>query len=452
MNATVREDSVASGLTDVLGKYEGIVCGGNDFLYTSHMEQHPCAYFLYRYGPLLASLGVDTIFLENHYISEPLQTRGFLGYVMYCAYRYRFRVIGLEFKGTQEEYKQYTGKTPYDMVTTIAYDERNRIVRLNMVADDIRKYQLHPSVWTKKKGRRLGKYILFCGMSHVNDERRCKGIKTLFNVPGIGVQFMDTTRWTKAKPFYDKEANYRRPTDYLMELKEYLPQSLRLHIDSTIYCGLHDYLFFYRAYEALLKQVGKKTSPCQLWRAVFHVYPMEYQYMLSHIVRSEPALGKAFERIPSREYEEISSIVMDQFTNICSRSIQRAALAGVTEEDLDHLTNCILLWVQKETGKALEPSQYPMVMDLIFLEKKKLDSSQPPDRWWSLLQHKFKKQRTRPEHHLFPWIHLMYSLRSIQEHGQAMLPIPKTRFLAKLYPDALTSNPQCLTQQESEDV
>jgi hypothetical protein len=462
MNATVDEDEVARGLVDLFQTHEGIVCGGNDFLYTSHMEQHPCAYFLYRYAPLLASLGVDTIFLENHYVSEPIQTRGFLGYIMYCAYRFGFRVVGLEFKGAADDYHRYTGQRPRDLVTTIAYDERNRVVRLNMVADDLRRYLLHPSVWTRAKGRRAGKYVLFCGMSHVNDEKRCKGIKTLFGAPGLGMQFGERTRWTPKKPFHDREARYKRPTDYLVEMQSLLPLSTRLHIDSTLYTTLHDYLFFYRAYAELMRRAGRETTPARLWRKPTGVYPMEYRYMLEHMIHTDPRLAlpkdvkvENVRHAAARKragmstlavrppldaaYEQIASLVMDDSVNICSRRAQSMALAGITDEHLDDLTNRVREWIGAQTGRELTREQYPMVMDMIFLEKKTLEDA-PVERWWSALQAKFRKQRQRPEHHLFTFLKLMHSLG---------IALPKTRALANLYP--AVRDPECPTAPPSAD-
>jgi hypothetical protein len=162
------------------GSTDGIIFGGNDFLYTKDLSSHPCSYFLYKYGRVLVQEGLDTIFLENHYIKEPIQSRGLIGHVMYCAYLFNLRVIGLEGKFTSEEYYKYTNKKIEDSWTTVAYTTKKRIDRLNIITKDI--------VDHHKKG----KYLLFCGMSHVNDETYstdCKGMKHLLNVPGCGLSF-----------------------------------------------------------------------------------------------------------------------------------------------------------------------------------------------------------------------------------------------------------------------
>ena len=36
----------------LLSKYDGLVMGGNDFLYTKELPSHPCSYFLYQYGDI----------------------------------------------------------------------------------------------------------------------------------------------------------------------------------------------------------------------------------------------------------------------------------------------------------------------------------------------------------------------------------------------------------------
>jgi hypothetical protein len=383
---------------------DGIVCGGNDFLYTDHMTQHPCAYFLYEYGPLLAAQGVDTIFLENHYVSEPIQTRGFIGCVMYCAYRFGFRVVGLEFKGDAEEYERHTGVRPAERVTTVAYDERNRLLRLNTVVSDIVRYHMHPSVWTPEKGRRSGKYVLFCGMSHVNNEKGCRGIAERLGCPGVGVQF-GRTAWTKGGWFEDKASRYRRPTSFLLTMEERKEVSENLIVNGAMYSCLHDHLFFYRAYERLMRAAGKETSPSLLWKSVFHVYPMEYQMMLRHIGRTESALESS-----ERTYEEIASIVSDRL-RVVGREARRKALAGVTPEKLDRMAESVLLWMRAETGLAFDEEQRRDLMDMIFLEKKTMDCAQDERGWWSDLCFKFRKQPTRPEHHLFQWLEILASLK-----------------------------------------
>jgi len=70
------EDTIRDIL--LVKKYDGMVLGGNDFLYTKDMDCHPMAFFLYEYGRTLVECGLDTIYLENHFITEELQTRGLI--------------------------------------------------------------------------------------------------------------------------------------------------------------------------------------------------------------------------------------------------------------------------------------------------------------------------------------------------------------------------------------
>jgi hypothetical protein len=69
------------------------------------------------------------------------------------------RVIGIEGKFTNEEYKVHTGrdmKQIHNMdldLKTIAYGTKQRVDRLNLITRDIVKYY------------KQGKYLLFCGIS-----------------------------------------------------------------------------------------------------------------------------------------------------------------------------------------------------------------------------------------------------------------------------------------------
>ena len=68
---TQHEDiQMRESIHSLLSKYDGLVMGGNDFLYTKELPSHPCSYFLYQYGDTLVEAGLDTIFLENHYLIE----------------------------------------------------------------------------------------------------------------------------------------------------------------------------------------------------------------------------------------------------------------------------------------------------------------------------------------------------------------------------------------------
>jgi len=415
-------DPVAEGLRAALGRSDGLVLGGNDFLYTAELDQHPCAYLLYRYGPLLASLGVDTVFLENHYVSEPIQTRGFIGGVMYCAYRFGMRVVGLEFKGEPGEYERFTGVRPAEKVTTVAYDERNRILRLNTVTEDLVRRQ------------RRGKYILFCGMSHVGKEHDIDGIAERLAVPGLGVQLRDRTRWTERGLFEDAASFYRRPTDFLVGMEEDRKVSDSLHVHSAIFSALHDYLFFFLAYRRLVP----RATPDGLWKSVFHVYPMEYLMILRHIGETDPRLAASNETL-----EQIASIVYDEL-RATRREDRARMLAGVTPTMLDAAADALIRWMRSEAalGETTTPEQRLALMDMIFLEKKKMDTESDEETWLDDLRVKFRKQPTRPEHHLAQWLDLLLSLRrNVGADGQPALPLPSTKYLGRLR-QSVTSEPE----------
>jgi len=411
-------DSISETVTEILTSHNGMVLGGNDLLYTNTLEQHPFSYFVYKYGRLLAYLGVDTLFIENHYISEPIQTRGFIGYMMYCAYLFNFRIIGMEFKGTTTDYFEHTGKRVSKSVTTIAYDEYNRLLRLNYVTKDVVGWKMDPARWTEQEGRRSGKYLLFCGMSHVNNEKGCKGIKTLLNVPGIGVMFSDHDAITKLGTFRDTSSSYRRPTDYLIELNSVPEIAMRLHIDSTIFTTLYEFFFFYQAYSKLMENAGKKTTVKGLWqKSKYQAYPLPYNDMANYVMKYEPL-------VRTKEYKRLCSVVSTYLCDICTRQLMRDSTTGMTEEDMSELITNVLLFVEKKMGRGLQKKDFQPFMDLIFLEKKKMPLPNTVREFLSLLTVKFKKQLNRPENHLY---HLFLIMNSLD------IPLPKTRALTRLF-------------------
>ena len=411
-------DSIAETLTEIFSKYDGMVLGGNDLLYTNTLDEHPFSYFVYKYGRLLAFLGVDTLFIENHYISEPIQTRGFIGYMMYCAYLFNFRIIGIEFKGTTEDYFHHTGKTVSRKVTTIAYDEYNRLLRLNYVSKDMVQWKMNPQNWTENEGRRHGKYLLFCGMSHVNNEKSCKGIKTLLNVPGAGVMFTERNAMIAKGVFRDVGSSYRRVSDYLIELKSENTIAIRFHIDTTIFCTIYEFFFFYQAYARLMLSAGKKPSVKGLWKKTkYHAYPMMFNHIAKYVMTNEPI-------IKSKEAKRLCSVVSTYLCDICTRQMIRDCKVGMNEEDMSHLITTLLLFMEKKMGRSLHPNEYQSFMDLLFLEKKKMPLPDNLKEFLSLLTVKFTKQLNRPEDHLY---HLFLIMNSLE------LPLPNTNNIRKLF-------------------
>lgn len=387
-------------LIDLFKKNDGIVLGGNDFLYTKELPSHPMAYFLYEYGRLLQSCGVDTIYLENHYINEPLQTRGLIGHVMYCAYLYQFRVIGIEGKFKPEQYKSYTGKTINDTWTTVAFSTKKRIERLNLITNDIVAH-------TKK-----GKYLLFCGMSHVNDESQvttCKGIKTLLNVPGFGCVFADETKLTPNKPFRDETSSYQRPTDYMLELKSESISNDRLFIDATLWCQVHDYLFFYKTLYHLCKHYNKPISVSLLWKDKATIFPPFYRWYMDDMIRRDERLT-----LPEKELNDLCSYlhhIIHVRKEIASRKQMVEAFSTFTDNDLYDIIDTWVSWMKKMLRvKRLDTIALNAISDIIFLEYKSLSTERTENNYLLYLKNKYSKQLDRPEHKIYTVIRIMKSL------------------------------------------
>ena len=387
---------IKKGLSVLLDEYQGLVIGSNDFFYTDHLNRHPCTEFLYLYGWYLKSLGVDTIFIENHYIDEPIQTRGFIGQLMYCGFLFGLRVMGLEFKGSMAEYKEYTGKDVVGRVTTIAYDEPERLLRLNTVVRDI----------VTKQQR--NKWLLFCGMSHVVDTKSCKGIKTLLGVPGLGIQISKQNSIEKKKDFVD--GKYRKETDYLIQISPGEKYSARLYVDSVTFSMMYAVLYFFSAYRDMIEteKVGdlfrdnKRT-----------VYPLWYNDMVQWMMRADPEL-----EVPDPEM--VASITFDITQEICPRESLQRIRAGMREEDMSQVVESILLFLEKDTPVK----NYKSLMKMIFLEKKTLPLGKTRKDVISQLKKKFKKQLKRSENHLYELFTLMCVLK---------IPLPETKAVRALF-------------------
>jgi len=400
-----RDDlTIVQWIKDMFATQDGLVLGGNDFLYTKDMSSHPCTYFLYKYGKELVQAGLDTIFLENHYIKEIIQTRGLIGHVMYCAYLYNLRVVGLEGKFTPDEYHAYTAKKIDEPWTTVAYTTKKRVDRLNIITKDI--------VAHHKKG----KYLLFCGMSHVNDEKEvteCKGIKTLLGVPGCGIRFTeegDTHSRVKAREnFCDPTSMYTRPTDYMITLYQNKRVDKRLYIDATIWCTLHDFLFFYSSYYHLLIRHGEKPSVHRLWNHTTSIYPPSYRLYIQDMVRREPRLS-----IPAQDLDDVCSYTFTYFQlhpTIPSRKEYVDASSFFTESRLDEMVDKMVAWVHEVVHKKkLTRVDLDTCMNLIFLENKKLSLEEDEEKYVAYIKNKFSKQLERPEHKLFMLLRIMNAI------------------------------------------
>lgn len=382
-----------STIRDILlvKKYDGMVLGGNDFLYTKDMDCHPMAFFLYEYGRTLVECGLDTIYLENHYITEELQTRGLIGSVMYCAYLYKLRVIGIEGKFTPEMYKKYTGIDIEDTYTTVAFSTRKRLERLNLIVK-------HIVEKTKK-----GKYLLFCGMSHVNDETdvtQCGGIKTLLGVPGIGCVFTNTTSFTKDKPFRDLGSGYSRPADYLIELDEQTSSKERFYIDTYRWCMIHDYLFLYKTIYHLFTSHQKPISVKSLWNHTSTIYPPKYMLYMNHMIEKDNRL-----QLPEKELHDVGSYVHSLILSkksLPSRKQIVSALEGLQVVDLYAMVDQWANWIRKKLGvNELDTTDLNALSDMVFLEYKKLSTERKEDRYIDYLRRKYSKQLERPEHKIY---------------------------------------------------
>jgi len=392
------DEAIKGGLERLLGESDGLVIGSNDFLYTDKLERHPCVELLYLYGWHLKSLGVDTIFIENHYVNEPIQTRGFIGQLTYCCYLFDLRPIGLEFKGTMGQYEEYTGREVRGKVTTVAYDEPNRILRLNRVVRDIVSHQS------------IGKWVLFCGMSHVNDAKNCEGIKTLLGVPGLGIQLTNRNFFEKKKDFVD--GSYRRPTDYLIGIAPPLKYSSRLYVDSMVFTTMHAILYFFKGYR---KITGKQRLSELIQRPVT-ARPIWYDEMAAWITTQDPEL-----EIPDPEL--LSSIVYD--LDMCPRDVVQSVKTDLTESSLNEVVDTIVLFVEKDlSGKKDFRVERDSLLDMLFLERKTLPLEKEKRDFLSAVKRKFQKQLNRPETHLYQLFQIMCLLG---------LSLPKTRNIKRLF-------------------
>ena len=409
------DESVQKEIEQIFNVYDGMILGGNDFLYTKDLQSHPCSYFLYVYGQFLKEKGVDTIFLENHYIKELLQTRGLIGHVMYCAYLYQMRVIGIEGKFTNEEYKVHTGrdmKQIHNMdldLKTIAYGTKQRVDRLNLITRDIVKYY------------KQGKYLLFCGMSHVNDETEiteCKGMKHLMNAAGMGATFSSINKITPSKPFV--QMGYKRDTDYLLEIK--LEESIdhHLYIQSLVFCILHDYLFFYKTYRLIRNHVKLPYSISLLWNYDGQsVFPDKYKDYVLYMIGIDPQLY-----ITDSEINELCSLIHYEISSLFKKidtyptRIEISSALSFKEDDESKVENDLVKvvdlwhnWVKQISQKnKLDKKLLDLLSDLVFLEYKMLSTDRNEVRYIKYLKNKFVKQLNRPEHKLVNIFRLLSSV------------------------------------------
>lgn len=387
------DESIQKGLQKVFGVHQGLVMGSNDFFYTHHLIRHPCVEFLYRYGWYLKSLGVDTIFVENHYINEPIQTRGFLGQLMYCCFLFDLRVIGLEFKGSMKEYLAYTGKEVSAKVTTIAYNEAERLLRLNRVVKDIVEHH------------QRGKWILFCGMSHVGDTSKCEGIKTLLQVPGWGIQEGKIDSIRAKADFVD--GRYRKPTDCLVQLAHSEKYSERLYIDSMVFAVMYGILYFFSGY----RKVKQVETVGELFKQQPTVYPLWYNDMVKWMMRTDPARS-----VPDPEV--VCTLAFDLTREVCSRGTLTSIKTGLSESELEGVVDTIILFLEKDYRS------FRGIMDMVFLEKKTLPLSHEPREVISQIKTKFNKQLHRSENHLYVLFQIMCRLK---------LPLPDTHAVRRLF-------------------
>ena len=398
------EQAISQWIKTTLASQDGLVLGGNDFLYTKDMSSHPCTYFLYKWGKELVQAGLDTIFLENHYIKEEIQTRGLIGHVMYCAYLYNLRVVGLEGKFTPEEYYLHTAKKINEPWTTVAYTTKKRVDRLNIITKDIVEHY------------KKGKYLLFCGMSHVNDEKevtKCKGIKTLLAVPGCGIRFTEegdkNSRVNPNEPFSDPSSSYTRPTDYMITLYQNKRIDKRLYIDATIWCTLHDFLFFYSSYYNLLSRYKETPSVFKLWNHKTAIYPPSYRMYMTNMISREPDLS-----IPEQDMDDVCSYTFTYFQlhpTIPSRKEYVDASLFFTEHKLDEMVDRVVQWVHDTIHvKKLDRDDLDTCMNLIFLENKKLSLEEEEEVYVAYIKNKFSKQLERPEHKLFMLLRIMNTI------------------------------------------
>jgi hypothetical protein len=389
-------EEIKKGLKKLLSGKEGVVVGANDFFYTEHLDRHPCTEFLYLYGWYLKSLGVDTIFVENHYIDEPIQTRGFLGQLMYCCFLFDLNVVGLEFKGSLKQYEQYTGKEVSVKVTTIGYSEKDRVLRLNRVVKDIVDYQ------------KKGKWLVLCGMSHVNDTKDCEGIKTLLGVNGIGIQISNRNAITKGKDFVD--GNYKRKTDYLIEISPPEKSSARLYLDSAVLSMMYALLYFFNGYRGLTD--ASRFSDLFGERPIT-VRPLWYNDLAEWIMKKSPDL-----RIP--DPDRLVTLVFELCQEVCPRDVVKSIRVGLTEAHMSSMIDSIILFVEKNRKRRDDKS----LMNMIFLERKTIPLEKNERDMISAIKSKFHKQLARSETHLFQILQILCVLK---------LDLPKTRSIHRIF-------------------
>jgi hypothetical protein len=295
-----------------------------------------------------------------------------------------------------DEYKEYTGKEVVGRVTTIAYEESNRLLRLNTVVKDI----------VDKQSEQ--KWILFCGMSHLGDTKICKGIKSLLEAPGIGIQISGKNKIEREGDFVDGQ--YRRKTDYLVQICPEEKYSARLYIDSMIFSMMYSILYFFNAY----RKVTNVSSLGELFTDnKISVYPLWYDDMANWIMNTDPSLM-------INEPELLSSITFDVTREICPRDSLNRIRAGLGDEDMYSVVDSILLFLEKDTVVK----DYKSLMRMIFLEKKTLPLGKTRKDVLSQIKKKFKKQLNRAENHLYELFTLMCILK---------IPLPQTKAIRAIF-------------------
>jgi hypothetical protein len=392
------EFGIEDGIRHIFQTYDGMVIGGNDFLYTKELDSHPCSYFLYRYGRLLREIGVDTIFLENHYYTEPIQTRGLIGHVMYAACILGMRVIGIEGKFTKKDYLTYFKKKVNSDRTTVAFSTKKRIDRLNIITKDI------------VESHKRNKYLLFCGMSHVNDEladTACPGIKTLLQACGMGASFCNKSVLTKGKPFVVDSGTYTRQTDFMLDIQLEKQYDSRLYTNAFTWCLLHDVLFFFKTYRDMCLYTNQPYSVSVLGKQHTSVFPPEFSAHLTWMMKTDPRLYVT-EKERDHICSTVHSLIRGYENNIPLRPVIRTALSGITERDLRDWVTIWIEWVKGITKQeTLDPYLLDLSSDLIFLEYKKLSTDRDEDRYVKYVKNKYSKQVDRPEHKMMTALQLL---------------------------------------------
>jgi hypothetical protein len=236
--------------------------------------------------------------------------------------------------------------------------------------------------------------------------------------------FTERNAMTAKGVFRDVGGSYKRVSDYLIELKSEHIIAIRFHIDSTIFCTIYEFFFFYQAYARLMLSAGKKPSVKGLWKKTkYHAYPMIFNHMAKYVMTNEPI-------IKSKEAKRLCSVVSTYLCDICTRQMIRDCKLGMSEEDMSSLITTLLLFMEKKMGRSLHPNEYQSFMDLLFLEKKKMPLPNNLKEFLSLLTVKFNKQLNRPEDHLY---HLFLIMNSLE------LPLPDTSNIGKLFNKSLNT-------------